>query len=105
MLIWDLRAGNVRETLTGHTGPVPAFVASADGRTLYTGGLDRRIIEWDLAGDRRLGRSFQVHPFRQAGFPEYPPPLAVSPSGRIVAAGSARRRREPARRAHAAPPT
>ena len=87
VLIWDLRAGNVRETLTGHTGAIPTLVASADGRTLYTGGLDKRIIVWDLAGDRRLARSFQVHPFRQAGFSDFPPPLAVSPSGRIVAAG------------------
>jgi WD40 repeat protein/class 3 adenylate cyclase/tRNA A-37 threonylcarbamoyl transferase component Bud32 len=87
VLIWDLRAGNVRETLTGHTGPIPTIVASADGRTLYTGGLDKRIIVWDLAGDRRLARSFQVHPFQQSGFTNFPPPLAVGPSGRIVAAG------------------
>jgi WD40 repeat protein/class 3 adenylate cyclase/tRNA A-37 threonylcarbamoyl transferase component Bud32 len=87
VLIWDLRAGNVRETLTGHTGPIPTMVASADGRTLYTGGLDKRIIVWDLAGDRRLAPSFQAHPFQQAGFARFHPPLAVSPSGRIVAAG------------------
>jgi WD40 repeat protein/class 3 adenylate cyclase/tRNA A-37 threonylcarbamoyl transferase component Bud32 len=87
VLIWDLRAGNVRETLTGHTGAIPTIVASADGRTLYTGGVDKRIIVWDLAWDRRLARSFQVHPFQRAGFSDFPPPLAVSPSGRIVAAG------------------
>ncbi|HYI17135.1 MAG TPA: protein kinase [Solirubrobacteraceae bacterium] len=87
VLIWDLRAGNVRETLTGHTGAIPTLVASADGRTLYTGGLDKRIIVWDLAGDQRLARPFQVHPFQQSGFAEFAPPLAVSPSGRIVAAG------------------
>jgi WD40 repeat protein len=87
VLIWDLRAGNVRETLTGHTGAIPSIEASADGRTLYTAGLDKRIIVWDLAGDRRLAPSFQAHSFRQAGFADYPPPLAVSPSGRIVAAG------------------
>jgi WD40 repeat protein/class 3 adenylate cyclase/tRNA A-37 threonylcarbamoyl transferase component Bud32 len=87
VLIWDLRAGNVRETLTGHTGAIPSIVASADGRTLYTGGLDKRIIVWDLAGDRRLARSFQAHPFQRPGFTDFPPPLAVSPSGRIVAAG------------------
>jgi WD40 repeat protein/class 3 adenylate cyclase/tRNA A-37 threonylcarbamoyl transferase component Bud32 len=87
VLIWDLRSGTVRETLTGHTGPIPSIVASLDGRTLYTGGLDRRIIVWDLAGDRRLARLFQAHPFRQSGFADYPPALAVSPSGRIVAAG------------------
>jgi WD40 repeat protein/class 3 adenylate cyclase/tRNA A-37 threonylcarbamoyl transferase component Bud32 len=87
VLIWDLRAGNVRETLTGHTGAIPTIVASADGRTLYTGGVDKRIIVWDLAGDRRLARSFQVYPFQRPGFTDFPPPLAISPSGGIVAAG------------------
>ena len=87
VLLWDVRSGAVRETLTGHTGAIPSIVGSADGRTLYTGGLDDRIIVWDIRGDRRLARSFQAHPFRPPGTSEYPPALAISPSGRIVAAG------------------
>ena len=87
VLLWDVRSGAVRETLTGHSGAIPSIVGSADGRTLYTGGLDDRIIVWDIRGDRRLGRSFQAHPLRPPGTSEYPPALAISPSGRIVAAG------------------
>jgi WD40 repeat protein/class 3 adenylate cyclase len=87
VLVWDVRSGAVRETLTGHTGPIPGMVGSADGRTLYTAGLDGRIIVWDIRGDRRLARPFRAHPFRQPGISDYPPALAISPSGRIVAAG------------------
>ncbi len=83
VLVWDLRSGEVRETLTGHTGAVNTLKVSDDGRTLYTAGLDGRIIVWDLAGDRRLAR-----PFRGGGQnPGFPPPLAISPSGRRVAVG------------------
>jgi WD40 repeat protein/class 3 adenylate cyclase/tRNA A-37 threonylcarbamoyl transferase component Bud32 len=83
VLVWDLRTGEVRETLTGHTGAVNTLTLSDDGRTLYTAGLDGRIIAWDLAGDRRLARQFRGGG-RISG---YPPPLAISPSGRTVAAG------------------
>ena len=87
ILVWDVESGRVRETLAGHTGPVPTFTLAEDGRTLYTGGLDDRIIVWDIAGDRRLARPF-AKPFQEAGrLLDYPPPLAVSPSGETVAAG------------------
>ena len=83
VLVWDLRSGEVRETLTGHTGAVNTLKLSDDGRTLYTAGLDGRIIVWDLAGDRRLARQFQAGGENSG----YPPPLAISPSGRTVAVG------------------
>jgi WD40 repeat protein/class 3 adenylate cyclase len=87
VLLWDVRSGKVRETLTGHTSSVTTSTVSADGRTLYTGGLDGRIIVWDLAGDRRLAQPF-ARPFQERGLLlSYPPPLAISPSGRTVAAG------------------
>jgi WD40 repeat protein/class 3 adenylate cyclase len=89
MLVWDVSSGTVRETLTGHTSSVTTLVVSHDGRTLYTGGLDGRIIIWDVAGDRRLARPFQATPLRPTGEIPGPPPLAMSPSGRIVAAGLA----------------
>jgi WD40 repeat protein/class 3 adenylate cyclase/tRNA A-37 threonylcarbamoyl transferase component Bud32 len=88
VLVWALRSGQVRETLTGHTGAIPSIVVSGDGRTLYTGGLDQRVIFWDIAGDRRLAHPFRAHPFRPSGSLDYPPALAISPSGRIVAVGS-----------------
>ena len=83
VLVWDLRSGEVRETLTGHTGAVNTLEVSDDGHTLYTAGLDGRIIVWDIAGDRRLARPFRAGD-ENGG---YPPPLAISPSGRTVAAG------------------
>ena len=86
VLVWDVRSGEVRETLTGHTGAVNTLEVSDDGRTLYTAGLDGRIIVWDIAGDRRLARPFRGGRSRT---PDYPPPLAISPSGRTVAAGLA----------------
>ena len=87
ILIWDLSSGTVRETLTGHTGPIVRLIVAGDGRTLYTGGLDDRTILWDIAGDRRLARPF-ARPFQKSGLPQdYPPPLAISPSGPTVAAG------------------
>ena len=69
VLVWDLRSGAVRETLTGQTGPITNIRISDDGRTLYTVGLHGRIYIWDIAADRRLGRGFQAHPL-------VPPPLS-----------------------------
>ena len=34
----------------------PGLAFTRDGRTLYSGGLDGKIMIWDLAGERRLGR-------------------------------------------------
>ena len=73
----------MRETLTGHTGVINNLRFSDDGRTLYTAGLDGRIVVWDIAGDRRLARPFQAG----GEISGYPPPLAISPSGRTVAVG------------------
>jgi WD40 repeat protein len=73
----------VRETLTGQTGAINTLEFSDDGHTLYTAGLDGRIIAWDIAGDRRLARLFRAGDENFG----YPPPLAISPSGRTVAAG------------------
>ena len=88
VLVWDVRSGKVRETLTGHTSSVTTLVIGDDGRTLYTGGLDGRVIVWDISADRRLAHAFQASPLHAAGLSEFPPPpLAISPSGRTVAAG------------------
>ena len=88
VLVWDVRSGKVRETLTGHTSSVTTLVVADDGRTLYTGGLDGRVIVWDIAGDRRLAQPFQASPPHPSGLSEFPPPpFAIGPSGRTVAAG------------------
>ena len=60
MILWDVEEGVPIETLEGHADmqqdSTHAF--SPDGRTLYTAGDDGRVIVWDVAGDRRLGRPF-----------------------------------------------
>ena len=100
VLVWDLRSGEVRETLTGHTGAINTLRFSDDGHTLYTAGLDGRIIVWDIAGDRRLAR-----PFRAGGqncrLSAAARDQSVRPDG---CRRAPRRRRAPARRAHPAPP-
>jgi WD40 repeat protein len=53
---------------------------SPDGRTLYTAGNDGRVIVWDVAGDRRLGRPFP-RGLRVGGGPAF----ALSPDGRALA--------------------
>jgi WD40 repeat protein len=42
----------------GHTAAVTGVAFSPDDRTLYTASGDRSVLVWDLAGDRRLSRSF-----------------------------------------------
>ena len=50
---------------------------SPDGRTLYSSGLDDKIMLWDLGGERRLGHRFAL-PDKAVGH-------ALSPDGRTVA--------------------
>ena len=42
----------------GHAGRINALALGRDGTTLYTAGLDGKVLVWDLAGARRLGRPF-----------------------------------------------
>ena len=58
MILWDVEEGVPIETLEGHADITATHAFSPDGRTLYTAGDDGRVIVWDVAGDRRLGRPF-----------------------------------------------
>ena len=53
--------------LTGHSGVVSSLAISSDGRTLYGAVLDGKVLVWDLAGDRRPGRRFDIGPGHPAG--------------------------------------
>jgi WD40 repeat protein len=72
------------ETLTGHTGPVSALAITRDGATLYTAGQDRKVLVWDLAGTRRLGRPVDVEPALPGGPSRA---YALSPNGAVLAVG------------------
>ena len=86
MVLWDVEEGVPIVTFEGHAAnaDLHAFF-SPDGRTLYTAGNDGRVIVWDVAGDRRLGRPF---PRGLGGWEpgyDYPPAFALSPDGRALA--------------------
>jgi WD40 repeat protein/DNA-binding SARP family transcriptional activator len=56
VVVWDVASGAVVRAYAGHIGAVIAGAWSPDGRTLYTGGLDRQLLAWDIAGDHSLVR-------------------------------------------------
>ena len=84
MILWDVRAGVPTETFEGHARDAGVQVFSPDGRTLYTAGDDSRVIIWDVAGDRRLGRPFRTGFVYETG-EVFPPSFAISPDGRALA--------------------
>jgi cytochrome c len=47
--------GRLRATLEGPGLPVWSLAFAADGRSLWTGGQDRRVRRWDVATARALG--------------------------------------------------
>jgi WD40 repeat protein len=80
IMLFDVQTGQVSGRLPGHVGGVDR-VAFAVGGRLVSGGLeDGRFRVWDLA-TRQEVRQFP----RQVKF--YPDPFAVSPDGRLLAAG------------------
>jgi WD40 repeat protein/DNA-binding SARP family transcriptional activator len=66
-IVWGVRRPAARETLKGHAGGITGLAISRDGSTLYTAGQDSRVLIWDLAGRRRLGRPFDVGPSLRGG--------------------------------------
>ena len=90
LIVWDVRDGEVRETLSGHAnGWIWGLDVSADGRTAYSAGEEGRSFVWDLAGDRRLDRLFAAdRPFIPDDGDTLPRGLALSPDGRTLALGN-----------------
>lgn len=77
---WGLgEARPVEQTgLKGEGGFVNRMMASADGRSLVTFGMDGKLIVWDLATGMRV-KAWEL--------PEFVDAVALSPSGRFVAVG------------------
>lgn len=53
--LWSLPEGLLRHSLEGPGLPVWSAVFAADGRTLWTGGGDRRVRRWDAATGQAIG--------------------------------------------------
>ena len=81
MFVWDVERASAGETLVGHAGQITGL-AFAGSSTLYTSALDGKVLIWDLAGDRRLGRSFSG-----GSTDDRTPRYDLSPDGRELAIG------------------
>ena len=58
--MWDLQSGQLVRAFAGHVGAVTTGAWSPDGRVLYTAGLDRQVLAWDMAGDASLARTVSL---------------------------------------------
>ena len=90
--VWDLRSGELSESLSGQTHAVSGLAISPEGRTLYSSSLDGSVIVWDLQGSRRLGRWFSASAGsfspENVGYPPVPHLLAMSRTGGLFATAS-----------------
>jgi RNA polymerase sigma factor (sigma-70 family) len=48
--IWDVLSGRKVGRLEGHEGGVVSLLFSADGKRLFSGGMDTTVLSWDLTG-------------------------------------------------------
>ena len=83
IIVWDVKHAAAGEALTGHAGEITGLAISHDNQTLYSSALDGKSIIWDLGGAHRLGRPFDLG----RGNPGATPRYALSPDGRVLAAG------------------
>ena len=74
--LWSLPDGRLRHSLEGPGLPVWSVAFAADGRTLWSGGQDRRIRHWDVATGAPLGPAVAEQPA--------PAPMGADPAGARV---------------------
>ena len=53
-IVWDALTGELRERFQTNSPGTYGVRFSADGRTLYTAGLDRQLQAWDVSGKARF---------------------------------------------------
>jgi WD40 repeat protein len=78
--VWDLEAGELLHTLTGHTGGVWAVAVSADGQRAVSASSDDRTVRvWDLSQGAGLASFVSGNAISA---------MAVPPAGTRVIAGT-----------------
>ena len=78
--LWDAEKGELRSTLTGHSGNVNDICFSPDGQLIYSTGRDRTIRTWNAGTGKEHDKALtQVIEFDS---------IACSPDGQYLAGGS-----------------
>src|SRR5215208_8113405 len=75
VIVWNVERAAAAETLAGNAAQITGLAISRGAQTLYTAALDGKVLIWDLAGDRRLGRPFDIGPSWNIG----PLPIDIGP--------------------------
>ncbi len=78
--VWEIPSGNLVATLKGHVQDVMGIAFSPDGKTLVTGGDDRKVKLWNVAAAQEMAA---LEPLR-GGCRS----LRFSPDGRTLAVSS-----------------
>src|SRR5215467_1131717 len=76
----DIQTGEVRQTLTGHTGEITSLAFAGDGNSICTGSFDKSIKVWDT----RTGALKNT----LSGHDDTVLSVALSPDGKMAASGS-----------------
>ena len=80
LILWDIRSGQQKNTLTGHTSNVYSVSFSRDGSTLASGDREKTIHLWDVeTGELKKTLSDHDH---------YVSVVLFSPDGEYLASGS-----------------
>jgi WD40 repeat protein len=84
VLLWDVPARTVVQTLSGHAGGINGLTFDASGRTLYASSVDGTVFAYDVTGAGGLGRRFSVGSGDHLNAPAYATFSATADGARIA---------------------